>query len=149
MGSSPGRHEICKKCHVHVNFIYRRSALSDDPGRTSWRLAFTVMRRISSVRGTWREMKCSATSSAISLSSPPREDSSIWECLISIGTPIWTNAGFLLPAAHHCQRDLREQSSGQERFCNIGISEEFENRLVDLRMEVVLQTRLAAIRDQG
>jgi hypothetical protein len=77
------------------------------------------------------------------------EDSSIWERLMSIRTPTGTQAEFLLPAPYYCQSGLRQQSNGQERFCNIGSSETLEIRFVDFRMEVVLQVEFAAIRDQA
>jgi hypothetical protein len=67
---------------------------------------------------------------------------------MSIGTPIGTKAEFFLPVAYCCQRDLRQQNNGQERFCNTAISDVLENRFVDFRMEVVLQVGLAVVCDQ-
>jgi hypothetical protein len=77
------------------------------------------------------------------------DDSSIWERLLSIGQSIGTKAEFLLPMVCCCQRGLRKQSNVQERLYNFGILETLGNRFVDLRMEVVFQVGLAAIRNQG
>jgi hypothetical protein len=77
------------------------------------------------------------------------EDLSIWEHLMSIDMPIGTKVELLLPAVYCCQRNLPQQSNGQEKFCNIVISEALEDRFLDLRREVVLQLGLITIGDQG
>jgi hypothetical protein len=96
----------------------------------------------------WRQMTGSVTDWPISLFTLC-EDSSIWEHLMWIGTAIRIKAGFLLPVVYGYQRDLCQQSNGQEKLCNIGISEALENRFADLLMEVVLEVGFAAICDQG
>lgn len=68
---------------------------------------------------------------------------------MSIGTPLGRKAELLLPAVYCFQKDLRRQSNGGERSCNIGILEAREKRFVDLRTKVVLQVGLTVMRDQG